>query len=228
MTPEFLDAEYTRVVAERYTRGVEYWRERFALLAAQPVRKVRVFSPDPVEPRPASLEPRYGEPMDRRTGKRKAIVERKRLTKEERAAKHRAEQRRYRESKKAEAKPHMCCDCGEPTGRVPRAPRCKACAYKRKVKANGVRQTKKYHQTHGITGYIHARETLDIPAIIAAVVRQRTAEGCSAHRAAAEIGIAHSSLFAFEKGEQTPRMAMIGKLCAWLGVEPEAFLRSAA
>ncbi len=215
MTPEFLDTEYARVVAERYMRGVEYWRERFALLAAQPVRKVRVFSPDPVEPRPASLEPRY-------VGKTSKV----RVTPEQRAEQKRQYERRKREEANAAKGPALCMDCKAETHY--RAKRCKPCAYKHKLAISKVRSQKKYQGKHGFTGYRHAVATLDVPRIIGEVIQKRTAAGRSVYITAAEIGIAHSSLFCFERGEQLPGMNIVRKLCAWLGVEPEAFLRSAA
>ncbi len=126
-----LNHDYEQVVAERKARGVAYWRERFAQMPAEPVRKARVFAPEdhPVTPCPSSQHPRYKPPKpleDLATKSR-----RKRLTDAERSEKHREEQRRYKARKRAQVKPRLCCECGEPTKRIPRARRCEKCAKQR-------------------------------------------------------------------------------------------------
>ncbi len=133
-----LERDYRRVSAEHRAQRVEYWRQRFAQMEAPPVRKVREVAPEPVEPRPSSQEPRYGAPADRRVGQTRRVLDdlatksrRGKLTDAQRQEAHREEQRRYKERQREKRKPRMCRDCGEPTGRIPRATRCEKCAYER-------------------------------------------------------------------------------------------------
>ncbi len=166
-----LDYEYERVVAEHRAQRVQHWRERFAAAEAQPVRKVRVFAPEPVEPAPSSLEPRY----------------RKRLTIGQAAAANR--QRKQKRSAR-DAELHR----------------------------------NRWREQHGLTGYLSMQAQYDIPAILAACKAKR---GDQHPRGVANVaGISFNSYRGIESGIQRPSLPTLRKLCAWLGVEPEVYLRA--
>ncbi len=205
--------EYLEAAARLRATGAAYWRERFALKDAQPkaTNALRMPKAEPVRVTAANPLERLSE----KSGKSSLTIKQAEAKRREASASRREESRSF----------VTCVDCGNPTGRRGTAKRCAECGVKAKKQQTAASRHRLHRDRHGLTGADAAAAKYDVP-VICSEFKRRLAETQSSQRQAARaMEMSHDALNHILLGYAKPLLRTVEKLCAWLGVAPEQFLR---
>ncbi len=200
--------------AARRERGAAYWRERFALKEAQPEAPQELKPLRVAKPRPIRAVTNIKPPAQPKEQKRCADCKTAISKKSTRCNKCTAKTRIKPEVPKA----RTCLDCPNPPISA-FSPRCAECRAKHRVA-----KKKQHNAAHRPKeGVRLSLARYDLGAIARALRTKRGA--LSVAKIASEVGVSRSLLAAFESQGKHMTLPRVEKLCAWLGVPPEQFLR---